>query len=380
MLSLVLPADGLPAVALLAATVLAAAATPAAGAAVQGSTMRAAVVSGSAHEGDWSKVKVVSDHPVPQPGRGQALIRVAASSVNPVDWKLLSSPLYDVATAFGTHPKVAGFDIAGTVESVGEGCARLKPGDEVWADLGKTKVLGGFVQLGAWAEFAIADESQVGLKPASLGFREAASLPLVGLTDLQALRKAGAPWAADSNVTAVVTSGSGGTGTAAIQMARWFGAKRIVTAASPANAELLGSLGATEVIDYHKSTIWESLAENSVDVVYDNFGAPGTADKAMASLRPGGIFIFLPGKGGALSKHPKPGVKQIDYGLADSSHHEDLDALASIVEAGGLKGVVQQHFDLVEIKQALNASMMGHIVGKVGIDIAAVPTQGSLVV
>merc|ERR1712118_152206 len=111
-----------------------------------------------------SKVQVVSDRPVPAPGSGEVLIKVAASSVNPVDWKLMSMPLW---------PKVAGFDVSGVVQEVGSGCTRLKPGDAVWADLGK----GAFpnVQLGAWAEYAIADESQVGMKPESLGFEAAAT-------------------------------------------------------------------------------------------------------------------------------------------------------------------------------------------------------------
>lgn len=327
--------------------------------------MRAAVVYGKAPEGNFSKVKVVSNHPVPQPGRDQVLIRVVASSVNPVDWKLLSNALYNVAS-----PKIPGFDVAGVIESVGAGCTRLKPGDEVWADLGKTKVLSGLLQLGAWAEFAVADESQVGLKPVSLNFQQAASLPLAAMTDLQALQKTGAPWATDRNVTVVITSGAGGTGTAAIQLAKWFGAGRIVTAASPSNAGILKKLGATDVIDYHQTTIWDALGEDAVDVVYDNYGAPGTADAAMASLRSGGVFVFLPGKGGAVSKHPKPGVRQFNYGLLDCSHHEDLDALAKAADAGSLRAVVLQHFDLTDITKALQASIGGHVVGKVGVDIA----------
>merc|ERR1712039_755649 len=225
--------------------------------------------------------------------------------------------------------------------------------------------------MGAWAEFAVADESQVGLKPKALNFTEAASLPLVGLTDYQALKMAGAPWEGRTNLTVVVASGAGGTGLPAIQLAKAYGAIRIITASSPSHSVLLKSLGATDVFDYHTTTIWDQLPENSVDIVYDNYGAAGTADSAMPALRSGGVFIFLPGKGGAVSKHPKEGVKQINYGLCDSSKHEDLDALKAIADAGHLKAVVDQTFPLDDIVKAQNTSFSGHVVGKLAIDCAS---------
>lgn len=340
--------------------------------------MHAVAVKGSASEGDFSKVKVVTDKAVPRPGRGEVLIKVAASSINPVDWKTFSSPLYDVATLFG--PKVPGFDVAGVVESVGAGCKRLKAGDAVWADLGKTKPLKGLIQLGAWAEYAVADESQVGLKPGALSFEEAGSLPLVALTDLQALKMTGAPWADRSNVTVVVTSGSGGTGVVAIQLAKAWGATRIVTAASPRNHALLRELGATDVVDYHEATIWETLEDESVDVVYDNYGSAGTADAAMASFKSDGYFVYLPGKDGDISKNPKEGVTQINYGLCDSSKHEDLDELAALADAGKLRGVVPESYMLEDILKALNSSFAGHAVGKIGINISSLAGLEAIVV
>eukprot|EP00928_Gymnodinium_smaydae_P064337 TRINITY_DN47698_c0_g1_i1.p1 TRINITY_DN47698_c0_g1~~TRINITY_DN47698_c0_g1_i1.p1 ORF type:complete len:364 (-),score=63.66 TRINITY_DN47698_c0_g1_i1:194-1285(-) len=335
--------------------------------------MRAAVATGrGSDESDFSKIKVVSERPVPQPGHGQVLIRVMSSSVNPVDWKLYSSPAMAAMTLW--HPKVLGFDVSGVVAAVGMGCTRLKPGDEVWADLGKSSWMKP-VQLGAWAEYAVADESQVGLKPTKMSFADAASLPLVGLTDLQALRMTGAPWSDRTNVSVVVTSGAGGTGTPAIQMAKAYGASRIITAASPANEALLKRLGATDVLDYHKGTIWDALPENSVDIVYDNFGAPGTADAAMKAIRPGGVFIFLPGKGGGTAQHPKQGVQEINYGLCDSSKHEDMDALKDLAEAGKLEGVVDQTFELGDIVKAIQRGQSGHVVGKVSVKISAESTE-----
>lgn len=340
-------------------------------------TMRAVVATGAGKkDGDFSKIEV-QDRPVPQPGHGQVLIHVLASSVNPVDWKLMSMSVISMVTMLG--PKVMGFDAAGKIVAVGSGCTRLKVGDEVWADLGKSSLLHP-IQLGAWGEYAVADESQVGLKSSHHSFTEAASLPLVGLTDYQAFKKAGAPWTDKNNLTVVIVSGSGGTGLPAIQLAKHYGAARIITASSSSNFELLKSLGATDVFDYHKTSIWKELDHNSVDFVYDNYGAAGTADLAMPSLRSGGVFEFLPGKGGALSKNPKEGVTQINYGLADSSNHEDLDALKAIADVGHLKAVVAKSFALENILGALGASMGGHVVGKVGINISQATSASSIMV
>jgi len=341
-----------------AATALGATATPA--------TMRAVVVSEAAPEADFSKVKVVDDYPVPTPGEGQMLIKVAASSINPVDWKIMEADFW---------PKVPGFDVAGTVEALDEKkCLRFKKGDGVWADLGKG-IMTNNMQLGAWAEYAVADCSQVGLKPESMSFEDAASLPLVALTNHQAFRMVGAPWADyrthRENLTVVVTSGSGGTGVIAIQQAKAYGAKQIITSASPRNADLLRSLGATHVVDYHKSTIWDIMEDDSVDIVYDNFGAPGTADDAMRSMRSNGEFIFLPGKQATVSENPKKGVVQIDFGLCDASNYEDLDQIKDLVDAGLLRAVVPESHTLNNIQDVLQSSHAGHALGKIGINVTA---------
>jgi len=333
-------------------------------------TMRAVVVTDAAPEGNFSNVKVVNDYPVPTAGAGQMLIKVMASSINPVDYKIMEDASH--------WPAVPGFDLAGVVETLDANldtdCNRFNVGDGVWADLGKG--LGeGPIQLGAWAEYAVADCSQVGHKPRSMSFEYAASLPLVALTDLQALRMVGAPWANPrthrNNLTVVVTSGAGGTGVIAIQLAKAYGAKHIITSSSPRNANLLRSLGATLVVDYHQSSIWDVLENDSVDVVYDNFGSPGTADAAMPSLKGNGEFIYLPGKGGAISEHPKEGVNQLNYGLCDPSDHLDLDALRDLIEARMLHALVPESFNLEDIQDALRQSTSGHAVGKIGINIGA---------
>lgn len=332
------------------------------------SSMRAVISTGkAAHDGDWSKVVVVPNHTVPTPGIGEVLIEVMHSSVNPVDWKILAGGL-----GLG-FPHVLGFDVAGTVAAIGTGCTtRLRVGDPVWADLGKTWPLRGG-QLGAYAEFALADEAQVGLKPKNMSFADAASIPLVGLTTLQAYRKMGLARGAKGaiNSTVVVTSGSGGTGFVGIQMAKAYGARKVITACGPTTQDFCKALGADVVVDYTEGAdaLWKAAGVDDVDYVYDNYGAPLTADLAMPSLREGGVFLFLPGKGASVSKHPKAGVKQINFGLCDSSHHEDLDALAALVDAGELEARVAQSFTLSDVISAFDASFAGKVVGKLGIAV-----------
>ena len=332
-------------------------------------TMRA-VVGTKGYKGKISDVvSFVSGHPVPSIGDGQILIHVNASSVNPVDWKIVEEPFMGFRL-----PHVLGFDCSGTVAAVGAGVSRLKVGDEVWADLGKTWPSKGG-QLGAYAEYALADESQVGLKPTSLSFSAAASLPLVSLTDLQAYRKmlGAASLVSFTNKTVVVTSGSGGTGVVAVQLAKKaYGAKMVITACGPSTQAFCKSLGADVVVDYTagKAALWDAVAAaGGSDMVFDNYGAAGTADLAMPTLKVNGVFLFLPGKGGAVSTHPKKGVHQINFGLADATHYADLDALKGFADKGQLSAHVSQTFPLEKVAEAFEASIAGGAVGKIGVSI-----------
>jgi len=335
-------------------------------------TMKAVTVSARAKdEGDWSRVAVVTDHKVPSPGIGQVLIKVAASSVNPVDYKILTSSVMTALTALGN--KTVGFDVAGTIVSTGSAApSRLKVGDEVWADLGTSTLTRHDEELGAWAEYAVAEESQVGLKPKSMSLVDAASMPLVGLTAYQAFRMAGAPWSGKKDLTIAITSGSGGTGTIALQLAKAYGATRIITSAGSNNIDLCKSLGATEVYDYHNTTIWENVANDTVDIVIDNYDSVGTADLAMPSLKSGGVFLFIPAgfgdkPNGEASKNPKDGVKQVKFVGTDSSNYADLDALKKLADTGFLQAVVKVEYELSDIFKALDAIKAGHAVGKIGL-------------
>lgn len=286
---------------------------------------------------------------VPTPLPGFALVRVNVSSVNPSDVDIVEKKV--VGKLFGT----LGADFSGVVVSVGPLCSGLVVGDTVW---GCTK--------GAIAEYATVLCSITGKLSPDVDPSKVGTLPEVSLTSSQALKKAGAPWD-QKNLTVVVTSGSGGTGFVALQLAKAYGAKTVVTATSgAANIKFVKAMGADVVTDFKVTDIWSNLANNSVDVVYDNYGAPGTADKAMPSLKPGGVFIFLPGKNGQLSKHPKEGVKQINYGLMMPSK-SDLDALLALHQAGKLVPHVEHSYPLRNASAAFAESASGAVVGKVAI-------------
>ena len=191
---------------------------------------------------------------VPSPGAGQVLVEAHGSAVNPCDVDYVELG-FGCAGGGGT----LGMDLSGVVAVVGSGVTRLKVGDEVWADTGGVKGV-----TGSMAQYALVSEAQTGLKPTSLNFTEAGSIPLVGLTALEMLQKTGAPWTNRTKVAVAITSGTGGTGFMSVQLAKHaFGAAHVVTAASGADKiAFVKSVGADEVIDYHVQV--HSIAHHSI--------------------------------------------------------------------------------------------------------------------
>ena len=323
--------------------------------------MKAVVANGSrglvTDDPPW-KLEYRKDVPVPSPVPGQLLIHVRSASVNPVDWKLRSALSAEQYTSWPL-----GKDVAGTVVANGGGetCASFASGDDVF---------GCFAPSLVWAEFALVQCTFVAHRPrnAVTPLETFALLPIASGTSLQDLRLLGAPWA--DNVTVVVTSGAGGTGIAAIQLAKAFGAATVITAARAENHALLRSLGADVVVDYHERSIWEALPPNSVDVVFDNFGGIGTATAAMPAIRVGGVYGLVPTgmPGEGLSPVPKPGVSQVKLQMFRPSTAL-LNELAEMLELGTLRVVEAAHFPLQRLGDAFTAQYEGHIDGKLVIDI-----------
>jgi len=297
---------------------------------------------------------------VPVPGAGQLLVKMDATSVNPCGVDFLE---YDFGCSGANG--ILGMDLSGEVVAVGSNCSRLKVGDLVWADLG-----GVASDSGAMAEYAVVTERQTGLRPTTLSGVEAGTIPLVGLTALELWQKAWANFTGDpTSLVAVVTSGSGGTGFMALQLGKHvYNASTLITATSAANIPFVKDMGADVAIDYHVAGVFDGLADDSVDVVIDNYGAKGNADRALRTIRKGGVYILLPGGGGGqLSPTGKEGVTQINFGLTTSKDHEGLDTLKELFEQKKLRPHVQQTFDLGTADQAFALSKAGHVVGKVAV-------------
>jgi len=301
---------------------------------------------------DWTCLTVNSKATVPTPTDGEALVKVSSSSVNPVDIDLVEP----FCVNFGCIEGTLGQDVAGTVVAVGTSCD-LAVGSEVWG-----------VTRGAYAEYALITCNLVSQKPKSLTFMPAGTIPTIGLTALQLFQKSGAPWT--SNPSVVVTSGQGGTGYMAVQLAKSLGAANVTTAATGPGIDMVTALGADNVVDYEEEDIFDALANDSVDIVCDNIGFPGTADKALRVLRSGGIYILLPGgHGGSLSDKTKAGVEQINFGFMQPNE-VDLSTLAALFDEGKLRAEVMQAFDLVDVPLAFTRKLGGHILSKISVAVA----------
>eukprot|EP00940_MAST-03C_sp_MAST-3C-sp2_P002066 g2066.t1 len=293
----------------------------------------------------------------------EVLIRVRTSSVNPSD----------IEPTIARYPKILGSDVAGIVEAVGHDCRRFGIGSKVYGDIGANTLRGKHKtkELGAYAEYALALESQLGRVPSTWSWAEAGALPKVALTSYKALA-----WYANATkwkrpTTVLILGGSGGTGTTAIQLARYFGAEQIWTTTSSANAKYCESLGATRVIDYHSEQWWDPsiITDETVDVVYDCVGEEGTADRAMRVLKSPGYFVTI---AGSLSEHPKAGVSQSFFINSDTNLVSAplLDRLTAIAESGGLAMPrIFQTFPLSNITGAFDVSAQGHVVGKISVDV-----------
>lgn len=309
-------------------------------------------------EPDWSCVmeKTVA---VPKPGSGEALIEVRGSSVNPINIDLVIPSCHQLPAPLGCSKGTVGNDGAGIVVSTGASCG-LKAGDEVYGSV-----------RGAYAQYALVNCGGVALKPKSLDFVDAGVLPVVAGTSLQCLQSLGLP-SRRSNLTVVVTSGQGGTGAMAIQLAKAMGATKVITAATGPGIEYVKKLGADVVVDYHEQDLFDDLLEDdSVDMVYDNLGVQGTADRAMHAIRSGGKFLVLMGgNGGTISDNPKEGVQQISFGLSTAAEKE-FQQIAAYFDGGALQPVTWAAYGFHDMRACWNDKEHGHFYGK----LALVPSN-----
>lgn len=277
-------------------------------------------------------VLAYSDVKRPAVAAGQVLIRVRAAGVNPIDWKLPPRSGF-----------IPGFDVSGIVEAVGEGVTAFKAGDEVFAMLPLGQTGGGY------AQFAVAAQDIVVVKPANLSHSEAASIPLAALTAYQALFDTAN---LKQGQTILIHGGSGGVGHFAIQLAKSRGA-RVITTASKENHEFVKSLGADVVVDY-KTEKFEDVAKE-VDVVLDVIGGD-TQRRSYSTLKPGGILVSIVGR----PANPPANIKA--QGILV---HPSGSQLAKLIADGKLKPEVGKTFPLTEAAAAHAQGKSGSHRGKI---------------
>ena len=283
----------------------------------------------------------------PVPKDDEVLIRIHATTVTAGDWRVRS---LDVPRGFGllsrlaigvTRPRqpILGTELSGVVTAVGKRVSKFKPGDAVFAFPG--------IRMGSHAEYrCMPEEGAVALKPANLGHDQAAALSFGGTTALHFLREA----KLKAGEEVLVNGASGAVGTAAVQLARHFGA--VVTAVcSAGNADLVRSIGADHVIDYKT----EDFTRNGrlYDVIMDAAGTAGFA-RSSASLREGGRLLVVLGNLRDVLSIPWIALtsrRKVIGGTAKGTA-SDLRFLADLAERGEFTPVIDRRYRFDEIVEA----------------------------
>lgn len=311
-----------------------------------------------------------ADIPTPEAQPGQVLVRIAASSVNTVD-TMIREMGKDLPIS-PEPPAVLGMDFAGTVTAIGEDVTGFTPGDEVYG------CAGGLGDLpGTLAEFIAADARLIAHKPSNLSMREAAALPLVGITAYEGLQRAGI----SAGQKVLVHGGSGGVGHVALQLARHFGADVYATGGGDKQLALIEELGA-KGINYKTETVTDYVNQYTdgagFDLVFDSVGGANMANSFEAAALNGQVastvamvemdLSLAHFKG--LSLHVVFMLIPMIHDHGRQTHGEILAKLARIAEAGDLTPVLdEQKFALTEAGQAHARLSSGKAMGKVVIDI-----------
>jgi len=294
---------------------------------------------------------------------GDVLVRVHAASVNPLDWHLLRGWPYIVRPTSGWRkPKrnIPGVDVAGVVESVGRDVTDLQPGDEVFGEKSR-----------ACAEYVCGPSKLFVPKPANLTLEEAAAIPVGGVTALQALRDKGHIQAGQR---VLINGASGGVGTFAMQLAKWFGAE-VTGVCSTANVDLVRSLGADHVIDYTREDFTRS--GQRYDLIVDNAGNRSLLAMRRILAPTGRLVVVGAPKGNWIAPVARIlgakllsrfGSRTFEMLLTDMTR-EDLLFLTELIEGGKVTPVIDRRYPLSEVPDAIRYLETMHARAKVVITV-----------
>ncbi|MEZ5157942.1 MAG: NAD(P)-dependent alcohol dehydrogenase [Candidatus Nanopelagicales bacterium] len=300
--------------------------------------------------------------PIPTVGEHEVLVQVAAAGVDRGTWHLMTGLPYVMRLGTGLSKprrRIPGRDLAGTVVQIGSKVTDFAVGDEV---------LG--IASGAFAEYAVARESKLVAKPATLDMDQAAVLATSGLTAWQALHTHGK---VKTGQRVLVLGASGGVGTFAVQIARAAGAE-VTGVCSSEKAELVASLGAKHVLDYRTDPI-----DGTFDLIID-IGGRSSLRRLRSLTRPGGTVVLVGGEGGGSftggvgrqirAAMLSPFVSQRLVMMIASENKDDLTALVDLVRSGDVAAAVGRTFPLEAASDAVRHLVEGQAMGKVVVRVS----------
>ena len=303
------------------------------------------------------------DVATPTPKADQVLVRVHASSVNPLDWhRLRGQPLFMRASEGWRRPKNVqlGADLAGTVEVVGNEVAGMRPGDEVFG-----------MSIRTLAGFAAVSPEGLAPKPANATFEQAAAVPLAALTAVQALRKGGV----EAGQSVLVNGASGGIGTFLVQIAKALGAD-VTGVCSGRNVELVRSLGADDVVDYTREDFTRRGTRH--DVVVDAV-MNRSLGRLRRATREDGTIVLIGAARGRTGGRPVLRLARAVLGRRFASqkvlvfmterNRDDLLFVRELIEAGKVTPVIDRTYALAETAEAIRYLETGRARGKVVVTV-----------
>ena len=299
--------------------------------------------------------------PVPQDD--EVLVKVIAASTAAGDWHLLRAKPFLVRFMYGLLKpkyKILGADVAGRVEAVGRNVTQFQPGDEVFGDLSNC----GF---GAFAEYAVAPETALALKPTRLTFEEAAAVPVSAVTALLGLRHG----QIRPGQKVLINGASGGVGTFAVQIAKAFGAE-VTAVCSTSKVELVRSLGADHVIDYTQADFTQNGQQYDLILAANGYQPLSAYQRA---LSPQGHYVMTGGSTAQMFEamllgpwRSRNSSQKMGNILAKPTQ-KDLIFMGQLIEAGKVTPVIDRRYPLRDVADAIRYLEAGHAKGKVVIAV-----------
>jgi NADPH:quinone reductase-like Zn-dependent oxidoreductase len=295
--------------------------------------------------GDVSQLSYETDEDMPEPGACEVRVRMRATSINPVDWKIRSGQVRELFPL--DLPEILGTDLSGEVDAIGEGAGGWSKGMRVMAKAG-----------GTYAQYTVAKADTLAPIPDALSFEQAGALPLVLTTGAQLIERAAK---IQPGQTVLVTGALGSVGRVAVHVAKAHGAK-VIAGVKSSQKEKAAALGAQLVVALDDPK--EMVHLHDLDAVADTVGGV-VGEHALKTLRDNGIYATVVGG----PKHPPERGIRVEalMSVPDASR---LEELAFDVATGALHIPIAQTFPLEQIQEATRIAEKGGVGGKIVLTIA----------